>query len=248
MKDPPVAFQAYQELAEAYAAAIDTKPHNAFYERPATLALLPEVAGKRVLDAGCGPGVYSEWLLDHGAEVVGLDVSSRMVAIAKERTGGRADVHVADLGGPLPFLADASFDLVVCPLVLEYIRDWRVPLGEFHRLLRPGGHLVASVSHPSFDFTYFESSSYFATEPVESVWSGFGRRIRMPSYRRSLQETLNPFGEVGFLIRRLVEPRPTPEFRAADPKHYEELMRQPCFLCIQAIRSEAPGEATPAPA
>lgn len=66
MPDPPIALEAYETLADAYAEAIDTKPHNAYYERPATLSLLPEVAGKRVLDAGCGPGAYAEWLLDRG--------------------------------------------------------------------------------------------------------------------------------------------------------------------------------------
>jgi hypothetical protein len=42
MADQPIALDAYQALAEAYAAVIDTKPHNAYYERPATLSLMPE--------------------------------------------------------------------------------------------------------------------------------------------------------------------------------------------------------------
>jgi len=83
-KEKPIAFDAYESLADAYAARIDTKPHNAYLERPATLSLLPEVKGKRVLDAGCGPGVYSEWLLKHGANVVAVDVSPRMVEHAKK--------------------------------------------------------------------------------------------------------------------------------------------------------------------
>jgi 2-polyprenyl-3-methyl-5-hydroxy-6-metoxy-1,4-benzoquinol methylase len=66
MNDDPIALDAYETLAEAYASVIDTKPHNAYYERPATLSLLPEVRGKRVLDAACGPGVYAEWLLSRG--------------------------------------------------------------------------------------------------------------------------------------------------------------------------------------
>jgi SAM-dependent methyltransferase len=236
MRNRPIAFDAYEDLANAYAAAIDTKPHNAFYERPATLALVPDVKGKRVLDAGCGPGVYSQWLLDHGAEVVALDASPRMVALAKERTGGRADVRVADLEMPLDCLSDASFDLVLSPLVLEYVRDWRAVFREFHRVLVAGGHLVVSVTHPFSDFTYFKSNAYFDIEEVSAEWSGFGRRIRMPSYRRSLEETLSPFGESGFLIERVIEPKPTAEFAAADPRHYEELMQQPCFLCIRAIK------------
>ena len=67
MSRSPIALAAYETIAEAYAAHIDTKPHNAYYERPATLSLFPDVKGKRVLDAGCGPGVYAEWLAHRGA-------------------------------------------------------------------------------------------------------------------------------------------------------------------------------------
>jgi 2-polyprenyl-3-methyl-5-hydroxy-6-metoxy-1,4-benzoquinol methylase len=72
-KSHPLAQDAYNALAEAYAQRVDTKAHNAYYERPATLSLLPEVRDKRVLDAGCGPGVYAEWLADHGAQVLALE-------------------------------------------------------------------------------------------------------------------------------------------------------------------------------
>jgi SAM-dependent methyltransferase len=57
----PIAFEAYETLAEPFVARVDTKPQNAYYEGPATLALLPDVRGKRVLDAGCGPGAYAEY-------------------------------------------------------------------------------------------------------------------------------------------------------------------------------------------
>jgi 2-polyprenyl-3-methyl-5-hydroxy-6-metoxy-1,4-benzoquinol methylase len=88
----PVAQSAYDELAEEYAARIDTKPHNAYYERPATLSLLPDVIGKRVLDAGCGPGVYAEWLVEHGAHVVALDANEKMVALARQRLGEKVQI------------------------------------------------------------------------------------------------------------------------------------------------------------
>ncbi len=81
----PIAQQAYDLLAEAYAAQVATKLHNAYYERPATLSLLPDVQGKRVLDAGCGPGIYSELLLDRGAEVVALDANATMIRLAQQR-------------------------------------------------------------------------------------------------------------------------------------------------------------------
>jgi ubiquinone/menaquinone biosynthesis C-methylase UbiE len=51
---------AYEELADSYASLTDTKPHDAYYERPATKSLIGDVSGKTVLDAGCGPGAYAE--------------------------------------------------------------------------------------------------------------------------------------------------------------------------------------------
>ena len=133
-----IAYDAYEQLADGFAAKVDTKPHNAYYERPATLSLLPDVAGKRVLDAGCGPGAYAEWLLDRGATVVGFDASPSMVAHAQRRTGGRGDFRVHDVTHPLDFVRDASVDLVVCPLVLEYVADWRPahPPANSHQLHR----------------------------------------------------------------------------------------------------------------
>ncbi|MDQ3252322.1 MAG: class I SAM-dependent methyltransferase [Acidobacteriota bacterium] len=235
MTDNPVALDAYESLAEAYAAAIDTKPHNAYYERPTTLSLLPKVKGKRVLDAGCGPGVYSEWLIERGAEVVAVDASPKMVELAKQRLGTASDVRQADLSKPLTFLGSSSFDMVLSPLVLEYVEDWGSTFAEFYRVLRPDGHLVFSVTHPFFDYIYFKSNNYFETELVGSEWSGFKPiQVYVPSFRRSLGATLNPLVEAGFCLEKILEPKPTDDFKKADPKHYEELSQQPCFLCIRA--------------
>ncbi|MCI0713222.1 MAG: class I SAM-dependent methyltransferase, partial [Chloroflexi bacterium] len=125
----PLGEQNYEQFADRYAAAVNTKPHNAYYERPNTLSLLPDVTGLRVFDAGCGPGDYARWLLEHGAAFVqAVDVTPRFVDITLEKVAGfidRVDVRRADLAQPLDFAADNSFDVVLCPLVLDYIRDWQ---------------------------------------------------------------------------------------------------------------------------
>ncbi|MFW6053619.1 MAG: class I SAM-dependent methyltransferase, partial [Persicimonas sp.] len=131
----PIALDAYEQLADAYADHIDTKPHNAYLERPATLALLPDISGRRVLDAGCGPGVYTEWLVDHGADVVGVDVSPRMVERARERLDGRVRIEQADLASDLDRFGDAEFDLVLSSLVLDYVRDVEAVFRQFRCLL-----------------------------------------------------------------------------------------------------------------
>jgi len=233
-EENPIALQAYEELAEAYAACVETKPHNAYYDRPAVLGLLPEVAGRRILDAGCGPGVYADALLQMGAEVMALDVSPKMVALAQQRLCNRAEVMQADITKPMPFLNDESFDLVVSPLVLGYVKDLKPVYQEFHRVLRRPGHFVFSESHPFFDFVLFKTNNYFATELVGCEWKGFEKRVFMPCYRRPLSAIVNPLIEVGFILERILEPVPTDDFKRADPKDYEELSRRPGFICFRA--------------
>lgn len=236
-KGKPLAQDAYDELAEAYAARIDSKPHNAYYERPATLSLLPEVKGKLVLDAGCGPGVYAEWLVKNGADVVALDGNEKMVRLAKQRLGGNAAVLLANLELPLDFLADASFDIVLCPLVMDYIKDWERTFMEFHRVLRAGGCLVFSIGHP---FTEYDSrrqtSHYFKVEQVDYLWRGFGKAVNMPSYRRPLSSAINSLIKAGFTLDEVLEPLPTKRFKQADPEDYEKLLHFPCFLCLRALK------------
>lgn len=231
----PIAQAAYDALAERYAALVDTKPHNAYYERPATLSLLPDVRGRRVLDAGCGPGTYADWLANQGAEVVAFDANPTMVRLARERLGDRAQVLRADLEQPLSFLTDATFDVVVSPLVMDYVEDWAAAFAEFYRVLKAGGHLVFSMEHPYAKFDdHRETSNYFRVELVEYQWTGFGVPVRVPSYRRPLSAVIEPLLAAGFVLERLLEPLPTEEFREKEPEEYEELIRRPGFMCVRA--------------
>ena len=240
MHEPPIALGTYSRLADAYAARIDTKAHNAYYDRPAVLSLLPAVEGHRVLDAGCGPGVYAEWLAGRGAEVVGVDVCPRMVELARQRLGSKVSVVEADLGRPLDFLPPASFDLVLSALALDYVRDWDAAFGEFFRVLREGGHLVFSVEHPADVFyEHHPDGNYFEVERVEYEWRGISPGVWMPSYRRPLQSMVGPLLGAGFVLERLLEPRPVKEFRVQDPADYDKLMRQPGFICFRARKGPA---------
>lgn len=112
----------YDSFAEAYSASNETSLFNAYYERPAMLDLAGDVAGRRILDAGCGSGPLSAALRDRGAIVTGFDSSTKMLELARERLGDDAALHTADLGSPLPF-PDAAFDDVVASLVLHYLVD-----------------------------------------------------------------------------------------------------------------------------
>ena len=122
----PSTVNDYDSFAAAYAAESDAGIINAYYERPAILALAGDVAGRRILDAGCGAGPIAAALRGRGAVVSGFDSSAGMLEIARRRLGGDADLRVADLAGPLPY-PDGAFDDVVASLVLHYLEDWGRP-------------------------------------------------------------------------------------------------------------------------
>lgn len=233
MTEKPLAYDAYQELADAYAERIDTKPHNAYYDRPAMLALMPDVSGMKVLDAGCGPGVYSEELVKRGASVVACDVSDRMLERAADRLQNSVELKRVDLTQPLTMFTENEFDFVNAPLCLDYIEDWTSLFREFHRILKPGCLAIYSCGHPSFDAEYFKTQNYFGVEQVSAMWTGFGKKVVVPSYRRSIEEALMPAINAGMLIDTVHEPLPTDDFRKADLMRYRRLMHRPSFLCVR---------------
>jgi ubiquinone/menaquinone biosynthesis C-methylase UbiE len=99
---------------------------------------------KRILDAGCGNGRYSKFLLreaDPDAQLTAFDLSPGMLRRAKNRLPGHRVSHaLADLTR-LPY-ADTTFDAIVCGWVLEHLPDPRPGLRELGRVLRPGGKLL----------------------------------------------------------------------------------------------------------
>jgi SAM-dependent methyltransferase len=229
------AVSAYEAMAADYAAEVDESPFNALYERPGVIDLLPNPVGKRVLDVGCGSGPLSAWLVSHGAEVDGFDVSPSMVRAAQSRSLTGATFRVADLGEPLDFLVDASFDVVVASLVFHYVRDWVQPLLELRRVLRPGGALVMSTHHPAApaDVELSPSGNYFETELLHDHWVKGGREYEVRFWRRPLSAMFASFEQAAFEVRRLTEPQPQPECRERSPEDWEQLTHHPHFLFLR---------------
>lgn len=221
------AYEKYGEIAAGYA---ESNPHQQAreeYEWPAVRDLLPDVAGKRVLDAGCGSGYYAAWMAERGAEVVGVDASEAMIAEATDRygdavtdSGGEVTFQQADLRKPLDDFEDEHFDLVVSQLTLEHVEDWSRPNAEFHRLLTPGGRLVVSCDHPFTTYFVIEhedpeigsaeavEADYYEVERYNRVWGDGEYRIEIPVYRRSLRGVVGPVFEAGFVLEDFREPRP----------------------------------------
>src|SRR5262249_33321929 len=176
----------YDEMAESYAASSGVNPMSAHYERPGTIALLGDVTGAHVLEAGCGPGILTEWLVAHGAGVVAFDASAEMVRLARERNGSTARIELADLAQPLTFAPDATFDIVVASLVLHYVEDWTAALREFNRVLNPAGKVVLSTHHPTKDWRAHSPDDYFRVMEVNVVWMDGDRPVLVTFWRRPL--------------------------------------------------------------
>jgi SAM-dependent methyltransferase len=220
----------YDSFADDFLAHARDGLFNAHYDRPACLDLLGDVAGLRVLDAACGPGLYAAELAGRGAEVIGFDQSPRMIELCRERVpAGEFRVH--DLADPIGWLPDASADLALCALAIEYVDDRVAALRELRRVLRPGGALVLSRQHPTADWLR-KGGSYFDRRVVEETWHR-GWHVRY--WLMPLQDSCAEFAEAGFLIERLVEPRPAASGQAVDPEDFDKLQREPGFLAFRLI-------------
>ena len=224
----------YDEMAGTYEAHAADSPYNAHYDRPAVLELVGEVAGRRVLDAGCGPGLYSEELIARGADLVALDGSAAMVELARKRLGPRTKVLRVDLADPLPF-ADSEFELIVCALVIHHVDDREACLREFFRVLGPGGHVVLSTQHPTTDWLR-KGGSYFETTEEEDTWHRGEAAYTLRFWREPLTAFCAAISNAGFLIERLVEPLPAPTMRERWPEHWEKLQREPGFLVLRLVK------------
>ncbi|QCX81820.1 putative S-adenosylmethionine-dependent methyltransferase [Streptomyces sp. YIM 121038] len=141
------------EMGEQFAAQATDSAYNAHTERPAMRELAGEVRGLRVLDLGCGAGHLAAEFLERGAgAVTGAEGSASLLAAARERLGDRAALHRHDLEEPLTFLRDGTFDLAVMALVYHHVEARGQLLAEIRRVLRPGGTLLVSTSHPTSDW------------------------------------------------------------------------------------------------
>lgn len=208
------------------------------------LALLPDVDGRRVLDLGCGAGQLARHLATTGAaEVVGVDVSERMLALAR---AGWAHPRVTYRREAIEEVAfpPARFDLIVSSLVLHYVDDYSELVLRIAGWLAPGGVLVYSTEHPIFT----------ARLPDDGwVLDDAGRRIRwgldryadegardeawfVPGVRkvhRMLATLINGLLDAELVVERVVEPIPSEQWLTSHPLARDE-RRRPMFLLVRA--------------
>jgi SAM-dependent methyltransferase len=212
----------YDKFADAFLEHAKDGFYNALYDRPACLELLGDLAGKQVLDAACGPGLYAAELSSRGAQVTGFDISPRMVELSRQRVP-EGNFRVHDLVDALDWLPSGSFDLVLCALALEHVDDRLTALAELRRVLRPGGALVVSLQHPTGGWLR-HGGSYFDVRVIREQWN---KGWEVAYWLMPLEVICDEIFRAGFYIERLVEPRPVSHAAEVDPDDYAELSREP---------------------
>ena len=168
------------------------RPHNPLMEveQQTVLALLPDVSGLTVLDAGCGTGRYLQELKSRGAFAIGMDLSQAMLDRARALTNrvARADLRA------LPFDA-MSVDVVVCGLALGDVEELELALLEIARVIRPGGCVIYSVVHPNGE-----------AEGWSRTFESDGRELAVDGYWHSLARHRQACAAAGFAIDEWREP------------------------------------------
>ena len=201
-----------------------------YMNTPAFLGMLPDVAGQRGLDIGCGYGHNTRLVAKRGARMTGLDISPTFIGYAKddEQADPLGIDYVVGSGQSLPF-ADASFDFATAFMSMMDMPQPERAIAEAFRVIRPGGFLQFSICHPCFMTAlwrwikdergervgvlcgdYFDPPARmigewtFGAAPPEAQ-AGL-KKFQVPFFFFTLSQWMNWLIDAGFRIERVNEP------------------------------------------
>lgn len=216
---------------------------NELIEQPEMKKLVPVLEGKSVLDLGCGFGANCADFVKAGAKrVVGVDISERMLAVARTETGSypieyrRMDMTQIDS-------LNETFDLIYSSLAFHYVEDFGSLAVKLYDRLNDGGVLLFSQEHPlntagghyntdeNGNTVSFSLYDYSRPGKREESWFVDG----VVKYHRTLGGILDALANAGFVIERVVEPIPSAGALEKRPSLEKQFIR-PCFLVVRAAK------------
>jgi ubiquinone/menaquinone biosynthesis C-methylase UbiE len=154
------------------------------------------VAGARVLELGCGTGKNSEWLATQAAELVALDFSAGMLAVARRRVASANARFVEhDITRAWP-VDDGAVDVVIGNLVLEHVRDLAPIYAEAARVLAPAGRLFLCELHPYRQLR--GGQAHFVDVETNEI-------VPVTAFQHTVSEYVNGALDAGFTLRALGE-------------------------------------------
>jgi ubiquinone/menaquinone biosynthesis C-methylase UbiE len=216
---------------------------NELLEKPTTLKLLGNVKEKKILDLGCGPGIYARELVEKGAKVKGLDISKKLIEIAKEECP-QADFKVGD-AEKLPY-KNNEFDIVLGALFLDHIDNWNPILSEVKRVLKKNGLFVFSGYNPVTEsmkkekwfFKKFKViRDYFKEEWHRGKWKEPGKEAEVAHHHKTYGTIVRTIVKNGFEILDYQDAYPAGDEKKLFPKQYDETSNYPKF-CTWKVRKK----------
>ncbi len=243
--EPAAPIPLYDAVAEWYDDSIKRGSPIHALAIPALLELCGDVSGRQVCDLACGQGILTRELAKRGAEVTGIDLSRRLLALAREREASEPSGIVYREGDAqsLSEITNATFDGVTCCLALMDIPDLPACLRTVARVLKPGGWFVFAVTHPCFQVpegrwtgqrggtVRREVRGYFR----EIYWRSdnpHGVRGQVGAYHRTLTTLLNACLGAGLALEHFAEPQAQDEISRRVPG-YEEV---PAALVVRCAK------------
>jgi len=229
----------YNKLSKRYHKITAYHFFNAYLEVPATTSLLKYVKNKKVLDLGCGTGRHTKILKKRGAKVWGIDLSPKMLEIAKSEIKG-VDFKVGSVY-KLPYKSN-FFDIVVCGLATSYFKNLDKAFKEIYRVLKNNGIFVFSFTNPLLEIskyiegkpgTYRKFGNYFKEGKTYAHWPTF--KIKMPYYHRTFQTLIRAIVRNKFVIEDFVDAKPVKEGKKVNLEAYETYSKIPHF-CVFKTR------------
>ena len=190
------------------------------------LQLIGSVAGKQILEIGCGAAQCGIAFAKQGAIVTGVDIAAAQLAIARElaeQNGVSITFHQRDMADLTP-IASASQDIVFSSIAFHYVDDILSCFKEVHRVLKPHGLFVFSIGHPFSAMmdgtTLLPTRSYFDTGKVvlglevsDEVGFAFAEN------RRTVSDYFSALVAAGFMVEQMIEPDVRP-VDPTDPKNH----------------------------
>ncbi len=204
------------------------------------LQVVGDVFGLTVLDAGCGEGYLSRILSSRGATVTGIDISPRLVEMARAKDPtGTITYQVADLSRPLPAYQD-HFDLIASFFVFNDVSDYRGFLTTLGSVLKRAGHLVLFMNNPYSLVVRSHITDYFAASGQAFPYRGMTEEgVKVHFYHRTLEEYLDASISAGFQLERLVDvPTPEGSFKRRDDTLIPPGYHFPFFTILSLIKAE----------
>lgn len=241
----------WDRIAELRAHQIETGKDLSFTTvlLPCILALSSESKLDYVLDVGCGAGFLTGEIAKSARSVIGIDLSKESIRIAKQRLDDFANVHLiqSDIETYSADYHGEKFSLAVSNMTLMTTLSLRKTLQSIARLLIPGGILVFTITHPCFWPSYwgYAKEEWFDYSQEIVIEAEF--RISLDNQtghitthvHRPLELYVAMIRETGFLLNRILEPRPQADIEP----NYIKTWEFPRFLGISCTLSDSHLEA-----